>query len=151
MYPKWVEGMLETAKTIVRDGGVVNPVCFIVDAQKMAINVVMMDAKESEKIAQALRTVIKQQNPDEYLFVMDTYFKDFDLKENTLLPLVLSGALKVAQLPDAKECIMAIYGDRKQEKLGVISYKRVEKDVVFEELRWLGEDFAGRFAKLREV
>ncbi len=92
--------------------------------------------------------------PKEYLFMTESYVKAIDQKEKAdeaLGKLVADGILHVSQLPSSQEATVALHGDRRGEKLGVIVFREKGERVTFSPIKWLkGDELKGRFVNLRE-
>jgi hypothetical protein len=150
---KWYEKMIEQAKSFIRNGHSLQPMLFMRSGKSVSIVHLGRFSENKEVLARILHVIVQLEDPDAYLYITEAYVKMLDAKDvgdAALGSLLVEGTIQVSQLPSAQEAITILLGDRKGEKLGMIVFKRENKSVVFEAIKWLeGDELKGRFTGLR--
>lgn len=153
MKTTWYLDFIEKAKHFLVKDQSLMPTLFLKKGRSIGI-VGLGNLLDHKDVAVAiLKDIIDDQNPDEYLLLMESWIKVVDLKDKSdqsLSSLVTEGTLQVSQLPSKQECITLLHGTRTEEKLGTIVFKRKEGQIDFELIKWMeGDELKGRFTGLR--
>jgi hypothetical protein len=125
------------------------------DEGKVEVVSLSIFASNKDVMSEAMRWLIRQYDPAEYLFLTEAWVKMFDRKnkgDQALGSLLVSGTLSVSELPSSQEAITILYGTRKEERLGFVRFDRHGKTVTFSPIKWLsGDEAKGRFIRLRSA
>jgi hypothetical protein len=150
----WYERLIETAKKIIQKGEPLQPILFLRKGGKLGIVPLGPLADDKSALSFMLHVIVQWGDPDEYLFVTEGYLKMVDPKDEAdtaLGKLLVNGTLQVGQLASSEEGIVLLVGNREQEKLGTIVYRKRGKTVEFKRTEWIANGLLkGRFTGLRD-
>jgi hypothetical protein len=151
---RWYEGMIEKAKSFIRSGEQLQPMLFLKTGKGVAILPLGRFSDNKDVLAKILHLIVQLEDPDAYMYLTEAFVRMVDAKDagdSAIGTLLVDGTLAVSQLPSAQEAITILLGDRKGEKIGVVIFRRENKSVVFEPIKWLeGDELKGRFTGLRD-
>src|ERR1043166_6907019 len=107
---EWLDGLIEIAKTIIRDGERAQAMFFL--RHHGRVDVVPLERLPDKDLWSSLmRLLITSIKPDEYVFIGESWIKIFDPKkegEKTLSKLVAMGVKRVHEFEDKTECLMIV-------------------------------------------
>lgn len=150
---EWYINMIERAKEFIKNGQSLSPMMMMLKQENISIIDLSPVQNDKDFMSFLMKELVHKHNPDEYLVLMESWIKIFDIEDKGLSKLVFNGTIQVSQLPSAQDCITIVYGNRDGEKMGMITFKNKGKNAKFNPIQWMGGQdgikAGGRFVGLR--
>src|SRR5271169_3480627 len=151
MPTDWIEEIISTAKQTITAGYTFQATFYL--KYKYSIKVISLGELPNKDIwSDFMRAAIAVTRPTEYLFISESWMKEFDAKQKSKdsdLNQIVKGHKQVSEYPDKKEILLLTHGIRSAgEKTGMIRISRQGLTVEFSQLEWFPTSIEGRLANL---